>query len=348
MPLTQEESEILSTFPFHHYRVDIQLAKHGWEEVYNSVAIEQKLLGWPLELVLNFGRQPGSELDIFLEHYSLHPLIIKQLLVFDQDFLSPNELLKLVIPRLRADLPDIQLGGGTDANFAELNRNPPDPAWLDFVSYSVCPQIHAFDNLTLVENLGAQPDSVLSARSLLSLPVSIGALTLKQRFNAVATDEDEASSIPESDSHQHTSFAAGWTLGSLRNLALAGPVSITYFETVGPRGILSRQSPPRTHSPLFHLFKELVSSAALQMIPTESSHPLEFDGLALQGEKEGKWLIANYTETPKTIDLLNLPLTHRAIFSLEDGGWSHREGAEPKLPGLALRPFGIYKIVYTP
>jgi len=326
--MTQEELKILSALPLHHYRVDLHLAKDQWKEIYNSAASEQHHLGWPLELVLHFGANPNQELEAFLKHYSPHPVTIRHLLVFDQDFLSNKELLNQVVPRLNTALRDIPVGGGSEANFAELNRKPPDAELLDFISYSICPQIHAFDKLTLMENLEAQPESVKSALSLMGKPVSIGALTLKQRFNAVATDNDEDSQpLPESDPRQHSSFSAGWTLSSIRNLALAGASSLTYFETVGPRGILCRQDIPERHSPLYQLFKEILTGDPRQVIQTESSHPLEFDGLALQGQSEGKLLLANYTAKELSIECAGLP------------------GIPQK---LTLKPSEIYKISYTP
>jgi len=347
MPMTAEEAEILGSLPFHHYRTDLKLDRHGWDGVFDSAAREQQALGCPLELALHFGRHPDRELERFLDHYLLHPAAISHLLVFDQDSLSSSKLMNLVAPRLRAFFPDIQVGGGTDANFAELNRNPPDPAWLDFVCFSVCPQVHAFDKLTLLENLAAQPDSVRSAASLLTKPVSIGALTLKQRFNAVATDEGEASLIPESDPRQHTFFAAGWTLGSLINLAPAAPVSITYFETTGPRGILSRQLAPLTNSPLFHLFSELVTSGTLQLIPMVSSHPLEIEGLTMQNDQMGRVLIANHTEHEKQIHVSEIPGEFRSCSKLTDQGWIALEKAGSFCDKPVLEPLGIYKITYS-
>jgi len=344
VPMTPGEAEILKSLRFHHYRVDLKLDHQDWKEVYDSAFREQLLLDWPLELALHFGRQADRELERFRDHYALHPATIRHMLVFDEHSLSPNELLKQVVPRLRAFFPEIQVGAGTDANFAELNRNPPDPAGLDFVSYSICPQVHAFDNLTLLENLAAQRDSVLSAANLLSKPVSIGALTLKQRFNAVATEENEASLTPESDPRQHTIFAAGWTLGSLRNLVLAAPVSVTYYETTGPRGILSRKFPPNTQPPLYHLFRELLSSGSWQIIPTESSHPLEFEGLAMRNEKEIRVFIANHTDQGKRVHLNSIPGEVRSCSRLGEQGWQEVKNEDSPRDILLLEPVGIYLI----
>jgi len=341
--LARKEAQILYKLHFHHYRVDLHLSRGGWKVIYDSVAKEQGLLGWPLELALHFGANPEHELESFLETNSSHPLNISRFLVFDQDFLSPDELLKQVLPGLRRALPDIPVGGGTDANFAKLNRFPPDPDLLDFVSYSICPQIHAFDNLTLVENLGAQADSVQTALHLLGKNVSIGAITLKQRFNAVATDEEEGRQAkPESDSRQHSSFTAGWILGSIRNLALAGASSLTYFETVGPRGILSRKDAQGRYSPLYHVFREILSEDRLRVIHTSSSHPLEFDGLAIQGKKDIKWLLANYTESELNIEMEGLPAKALYIFRLDDQGWIQLPRMEPEMRSLSLKPTSIY------
>ena len=36
---------------------------------------------------------------------------------------------------------------------------------MDFVNYSINPQVHAFDNLSLAETLSAQAETVKSARN---------------------------------------------------------------------------------------------------------------------------------------------------------------------------------------
>src|SRR4030095_8796661 len=81
-----------------------------------------------------------------------------------------------------------KFGGGTNAYFTELNRGRPSPEGLDFAAYSINPQVHAFDNASLVENLEAQAGTVESARQFLgSLPLAVGPVTLRPRFNPNAT-----------------------------------------------------------------------------------------------------------------------------------------------------------------
>lgn len=56
-----------------------------------------------------------------------------------------------------------KIGVMTPQNFAELNRSRPDPALVDAVGYGVCPQVHAFDERSLLENAWAAGDTYASA-----------------------------------------------------------------------------------------------------------------------------------------------------------------------------------------
>ncbi len=345
-PLTREEAEKLRNLPLQHLRADLFLSSTGWKEDHTRIFREHQQLGLPLELALHFGVHPVQEVEDFLQKQAEQPLKLSRIMVFEANSLTTDPLLQQVIGPLKKALPGIPTGGGSDANFAKLNRNPPDTSQLDFISFNVCPQVHAFDDLTLVENLEAQPQMVEDARDRFQKPVSIGAVTLKQRFNAVATDEnDPGHSRPETDPRQHTLFAAGWTLGSLRQLALEGTGSITYYETVGPRGILSRSGVSTGAPPLFHLFQELTSPDPLRVLPSESSRPLEFDGICLQHGSGYKILLANYTGSVQQLSLEGTGPGPEAIFVLRTNGWEALPGIEPLTSTLILEPSGIYKIL---
>ena len=51
--------------------------------------------------------------------------------------------------------PGALFAGGSDVHFAELNRRRPIPGLLDKLVFAFHPQAHAFDDATLVENLGS-------------------------------------------------------------------------------------------------------------------------------------------------------------------------------------------------
>jgi hypothetical protein len=69
--------------------------------------------------------------------------------------------------------------------------------------------------------------------------VHIGPVTLRQRFNAVATGGSGGPA--ESDELQAEPFTAAWTLASIAALSLDGVASACYFEPSGPRGIADAQ-----------------------------------------------------------------------------------------------------------
>jgi hypothetical protein len=173
------------------------------------------------------------------------------------------------------------------------------------------------DAMTVLENAMVQGDTVESARALCSCPVRIGAVSLRQRFNAVAT-EKAPESHPQTDPRQHSMLAAGWTLSSIRELALGGAESVTYFETAGPRGILDREREPGTDSPLFLLFEQVLSDPEVRVVPTRSSHPLEFDGLLLHGETGKKLLMSNHTGVKIEIEIRGMYGTS-GIFEIQPG-----------------------------
>ena len=163
----------------------------------------------------------------------------------------------------------IPVGGGTNIYFNELNRNRPDPERLDVIAYSVNPQIHAFDELSLVESLEAQGETARSARAFSpSTPVVVTPVTLRPRFNAVAVIEEttEQGGLPRQvDPRQMSLFGAAWTVGSVKSLAEAGAAAMTYFETTGWRGAR------RARARIGKLSVRLPAGSAVSALPRSGS-----------------------------------------------------------------------------
>ena len=57
------------------------------------------------------------------------------------------------------------LVSATEQSFAELNRWWPDLAGVDGVGYTICPQVHASDDISVMENSWGQSDTVTTARA---------------------------------------------------------------------------------------------------------------------------------------------------------------------------------------
>jgi len=312
--LEPQEVAWLQALRLHHYRVDVPLHAPGWEAGFAGAVAEARKLGLPLEAVLFFGPDPAAEADAFARACRQRAIPLHALIVLHRDHkVTPPGLPATVVPRLRSALaPGVRIGGGTDAFFAELNRGrPPAPA-LDFLSFSLNPQVHATDALSLVENLEAQAFAVETARTFAGgKPVVVTPVTLKRRYNPDATGEladTPLGQLPWNvDARQPSLFAAAWTLGSLAYLAGSGAARLTYYETTGMRGVLAGGSSPTlpagframpgTVYPVYLVLREVLGFSPVGILPAASSQPLSCAGLVLQnGRGERKLLLANFTD----------------------------------------------------
>ena len=200
---------------------------------------------------------------------------------------------------------DAMIAGGTNLYFTELNRQPPDTTDLDVVNFSVTPQVHSFDDRTLIQN--AATLEVLASNVSRLAPnrqVSISPITLRPRFNPNATDPSTDVSnddLPASvDYRQSTWFTAAWAAVSLRSLSTPGTInSVTYFEAIGPRGILDSES--AEPFPAHQLFRALVGASSVR--PTTSQHPEACDALIVEGAGGSRVIIANLTEHERVVTL---------------------------------------------
>ena len=303
----------LQALSLHHYRVDVPLHAPGWEAGFAGAVAEAEKLGLPLEAALFFGPDPAAEADAFARACRQRAVPLHALIVLHRDHkATPPGLPATVVPRLRSALgTGVQIGGGTDAFFAELNRARPAAPELDFLGFSINPQVHATDALSLVENLEAQAFAVETARTFAGgRPVVVTPVTLKRRYNPDATGEQAATppgGLPWNvDARQPSLFAAAWTLGSLAYLAGSGAARLTYYETTGMRGVLLGTSPalpaafratPGTVYPAYLVLREVLGFGPVRILPAASSHPLSCAGLVLEnGQGKRKLLLTNFTD----------------------------------------------------
>ncbi|MFZ2340522.1 MAG: hypothetical protein WAW07_12475 [Bacteroidales bacterium] len=318
-PLTPGEIKVLRSVKFDHYRVDLHLWKSGWQFKAEEFCQEALDLGYRTEFALFFDDNVHQQINNFIDWYSRRHVPIANFLLHHCSIPStPDKLAAEVIPLLRKVNPDVKIATGTNANFAELNHNRPGETGNDCICYSIYPQEHASDNLTLVENLESQFHSVRSAREIAgSKKILISPVNIQMGFNASTGFIDlpwtGSGPPPEADSRMMSLFGACWTAGSLKNLCQAGADSITYFETAGEKGIFQGESEPVQKSlfpskkgmifPVFHVFRFLLNNKQLSLVNSNSSKPLIADCLALSEGKQGHLLLVNYTETRQKIQL---------------------------------------------
>jgi hypothetical protein len=307
--LTPNEVRRLRPLQLSHLRVDLDLGSAAWNERLTRAAGDAQALGAALEIALKLGSSPEAELKSFAAAVAAQKPKVARYLVFHKDEKSTSgKWMEAARAALRATNPGAKLSSGTDAYFTELNRERPPVAQSDAVCYSVNPQVHAFDNASLVETLAMQAATLESARKFCgSLPIAVTPVTLKPRGNpnaTAATAPASANTLPEQvDPRQMSQFGAAWTLGSLKYLAEGGAAAATYYETVGWRGVMESErgcampdefrSRPGEVFPVYHVLADLGEFSGGQAVVTRSADPLRVDGLLLRKGGRGRLLLAN-------------------------------------------------------
>jgi hypothetical protein len=212
--------------------------------------------------------------------------------------------------------------GGTDLYFTELNRNQSAVDFVDQVNFSINPQVHSFDDRTLIQNTATQKTIAKNAhRIAMGKKVSIGPITLRPRYNPNATQPDKDVSntpLPSSvDARQRTWFAEGWTAMSIRSIAESESISaVTYFETLGWRGIrelstgskdsLNFASKAGEEFPVWRLFKNLKGFTHAR--PTASSLPELVDCLIVTSSQKVKVILVNFSTIEQEVNFSGIDL----------------------------------------
>lgn len=181
-----------------------------------------------------------------------------------------------------------QVGGGSRAAFAELNAMTLPLDELDFVTYSICPQLHHTDDESIMDTVAAQRHTVRDALRLAAgRPVVVGPITLGLRI-------DPHRPARPTDARQWTAFNAAWTVGSIASLA--GATALTYFQTAGGHGLLRRGE----MSPVCQVFRTLARFQGATIARAEVDRT-DIAVLALQ-RGGGQWaLVANLRGEPRSV-----------------------------------------------
>lgn len=321
-PLSRKELARLKALNLAHLRIGLRLSEPDNEAQLRQAVSEAAALGVALEVALFLSDAAEAELKYLADMLErVKPPVWAWLIFHDKEKSTSEKWVNLARERLEHYDPAAKIGAGTNAFFAELNRSRPPVQALDLVCYSINPQVHAFDNLSLVETLAAQAPTIESARQFCGdRLLAVTPVTLRMRFNPNATGPEPQPAPGELpapvDERQMSLFGAGWTAGSLKYLAESGADSLTYYETTGWRGVMETeagspvpdkfQSLPGAVFPLYHVLADVGEFAAGEVIPTRSSQPLQMDGLALRHEGRLRVVLANLSPEPQQVLVQNL------------------------------------------
>lgn len=287
-----------------HLRVDLLLDGQSWRPQWHDAVELASAIGCRLEVALHVDSasldQAAEELD------QLHPSaqLIARWLVYDRAAeATPDWLGDWAAGTLKSVAPSVPIVVGTNAFFAELNRHWPRPVDGQPVCFSINPQVHGSDKLTMIETLDSHRWLVDTVAQRLKTASVISPVTLKPRFNPNATSgaADAESARHESiDDRQPTGFVAAWTAAVLAGLIPHAQVdSVTLYETAGPLGIMTDQGQPW---PVADVLAQLLASQSVA--PAISTRPLQVAACGLEHSDGSRHvLLANLTLTDVTVEL---------------------------------------------
>lgn len=328
--LTDAETGLLELLAPAHVRSELHLEQADWPNELADATRAAERLGAALELAVFVGRQPDEPLrrlrDLLAGANLARVLVVAE----GAQTTTPEETTPAALVRRVRDAlgpSGIPVAGGTDMYFCELNRTRPDVAEMDGVFWSLNGQVHAFDDVSLLETPEAQGEQVRTAREFApGKAVFVGPVTLRRRYNVNATvaEEEAAGGLPDSvDPRQAALIGAAWTLASVKHLSEQGADAITYFEAVGWRGVIQGHSDPPAQRlfparrgqafPLFHVLADVTEFEGAEIVGCQTNRPLEVAGLAARRSDVARHsdagvtvLVANLMSRPATVTVTGL------------------------------------------
>ena len=218
--------------------------RHDWTERWAQAAVESATYGVPLDALLVV--DAATALEAWASAAARAGCLARVGIYSAGSHVSDERDLIRLRTALTTRGLDVQIGGGTRAHFADLNRMTVPLNAVDYLTYSATPQVHASDVRSIMQTPPALARTVADARALSGgRPIEVGPITFAPRFNSVATSA-ESSEQPDpdecADDRQPGPVVAAWTVGALA--ALAGAARANLFQVTGPHGVMAPGGEP--------------------------------------------------------------------------------------------------------
>jgi hypothetical protein len=314
------ERDVLATLSPRHLRVELRL-DGDWRSTLVAAQETAAAIGAHLEVSLHLLEGQADVIGDVAEALAAGPPVDRVLVINgDSRTATPTEVTRPALVALaREGLSSVceVFAGGTEIYFTEVNRAHTDMSDWDGLCFSITPQIHAFTDVDVVENLDAQGENVRSARVIVGgKHVIVSPITMRRRVNFHAAGDPPPTppgELPDSvDARQSSLYGAAWTTGSLKYISESSASSVTYYETTGWRGVVERgrgsELPERFRSvagevfPLYHPLADAAEWHGAEVLDCTSSDQLTAVGLAVRAsDGECRVLVANLTPSEREL-----------------------------------------------
>lgn len=237
---------------------------------------------------------------------ALQGMTLARIIVNDADAdVTPPDLIRSAKAMAIAAGCNAPTGGGSDFWFAEINRSGYDFSGVDFLSFTISPQLHVFDNESIMESAATQNLVIDAARErVASGKVAVSPITLIARD----VEKERTRQAHEPDPRNSDDFLTAWTAASLASAIAAGPVSLTYFDLFGSNGIMTPNGrggwSPSAVFQLLHAISQRRGQAHFQLV---SSLPGAVCGFAMGTGHDLVLLLVNCRAETRKAELSGLP-----------------------------------------
>jgi hypothetical protein len=201
----------------------------------------------------------------------------------------------------------VAMVSATEQFFAELNRAWPELAGVDGVGYTICPQVHAADDVSIMENSWGQADTVLTARARSGgRPVHVTSVAMIGKFGPYPGGvPDVAVRSSYGDPRQHELFGAAWTVSSLRQLVDCEAASATYFELAGDRGLVrtGTNGDEAAPVPVYRVLETVLGWRKSNVVRAGRLYGGDLVGLGAEWAERSELLVANLGSSARQVEL---------------------------------------------
>jgi D-apionolactonase len=265
--------------------------------------------------------------------------------------------LRSLFETARRAFPGALVGGGSVAYFTELNRNPPPPSTVDFITHTTCPIIHAADDDSVMETLESLPWIFESTRHLgVSAEYWLGPTTIGMRHNpygaAPAQNPQHLRlAMAKDDPRQRSLFGAAFYLAYAVQAVNAGLAVMAFCDPDGPFGVTIEAPGSSLCAPVFHALKWLSHAAHNLTLKVDVDGPKGVSALGYTHHGTNILLLANTTCTPQEVSIANVDHLHLLVLdesshqeALHAASWSEQRGTRVG-PRFVLQPYAVAKAI---
>jgi len=319
-PLTELQKQRIKAIGLSHLRYDYHFKD---SPVYiNEILDQVRELGVKLLLAVFFTDCWEKELDTLRAIIDENRQDIIGIIIFKE---GENVIDEEILAKVRRKLSDsgVPVGSGTDAFFTQLNRNRLPQNSMDFVCYSNNPQVHAFDNDSIMSTVEGQAANLSSCAELYPrLPIWVTPVTLKMRWNPDATGDvivRKGQVPPDVDIRQMSLFNASWFLRSLAELIRGGAAGASFFELVGSKGIMEEEAPGRDYrfpavpDMLYPVYYAFLALRDWKEFDTSFKITEDATVFVMKSSSETRMILANNRAQTVNLRLTDAPSTARGV-----------------------------------